>query len=55
MIEPKVLIVGLGGGCVTTFLAHKYHNMIINSVEIDHEVVEVAKKYFNFKVCYIGT
>ena len=48
---PNVLIIGLGGGCVTSFLANKYKkNIFINSVEIDPEVLQIAKKYFNFKV-----
>ena len=47
---PKVLIVGLGGGCVTSYLAHKYPQLQLDSVEIDEEIVTVAKKYFNYKV-----
>ena len=47
---PKVLIVGLGGGCVTSYLAHKYPQLELGSVEIDEEIVTVAKKYFNYKV-----
>ena len=49
-LEPKVLIVGLGGGCVTSYLAHKYPQLVLGSVEIDEEIVTVAKKYFNYKV-----
>ena len=48
---PNVLIVGLGGGCVTSFLANKYKSRLyMNSIEIDPEVIQIAKKYFNFKV-----
>ena len=49
-IVPKVLIVGLGGGCVTSYLAHKYPHLELGSVEIDEEIVAVAKKFFNYKV-----
>jgi len=52
---PKVLIVGLGGGCVTSYLAHKYPQLELGSVEIDEEIVTVAKKYFNYKVGSLST
>ena len=48
--SPKSLIVGLGGGCLTSFMANRYSNFHLNSVEIDPEVVKIAKNYFNFKV-----
>ena len=47
---PKSLIVGLGGGCLTSFMANKYNHFYLNSIEIDPEVVNIAKKFFNFKV-----
>ncbi len=48
--EPKrVLVVGLGGGSIPTFLRKHYPEMTIDVVDIDPKVVEVAKKYFDFR------
>ncbi len=47
--DPRdVLIVGLGGGSMPKFLRHHYPQMVIDIVDIDPLVVEVAKKYFGF-------
>ena len=48
--EPKrVLIVGLGGGTLPTFFRKHYPQMKIDVVDIDPDVVDVAKKYFGFR------
>ena len=48
--EPKrVLIVGLGGGSLPRLLRKHYPGMTIDVVDIDPDVVEVAKKYFGFR------
>lgn len=48
--EPKrVLIVGLGGGTIPQFLHKHYPTMKIDVVEIDPEVVAVAKKFFGVR------
>jgi spermidine synthase len=48
--EPRrVLIVGLGGGTVPGFLHKHYPKMRIDVVEIDPDVVAVAKKFFGFR------
>ena len=48
--EPKrVLMVGLGGGSIPSFLRKHYPKMTIDVVDIDPVVVEVAKKYFGFR------
>jgi len=48
--EPRrVLIVGLGGGTLPTFLRKYYPNAAIDAVDIDPEVVDVAKKFFGFR------
>jgi len=48
--EPKrVLIVGLGGGTIPSFLHKHYPKTAIDVVDIDPDVVEVAKKYFGFR------
>ncbi|MBI3041771.1 MAG: fused MFS/spermidine synthase [Betaproteobacteria bacterium] len=48
--EPRrFLVVGLGGGTLPMFLRKYYPNAIIDAVDIDAEVVEVAKKFFGFR------
>lgn len=45
----KVLIIGLGGGAMPMFLRTLYPEVEIEVVDIDPEVVKVAKKFFAFK------
>ncbi|MGD0897462.1 MAG: fused MFS/spermidine synthase [Thermoguttaceae bacterium] len=45
----RVLIVGLGGGTIPTFLHKHYPQTMIDVVDIDPVVVEVAKKFFGFR------
>ena len=48
--EPRrFLVVGLGGGTLPTFLRKYYPNAAIDVVDIDPEVVDVAKKFFDFR------
>jgi spermidine synthase len=48
--EPKrVLIVGLGGGSLPSLLRKHYPRMTIDVVDIDPDVVAVAKKFFGFR------
>ncbi len=48
--EPsRVLVVGLGGGTMPMFLRKYYPNATIDAVDIDPEVVHVAREYFGFK------
>jgi len=48
--EPKrVLIVGLGGGSLPSLLRKHYPRMTIDVVDIDPDVVDVAKKFFGFR------
>ena len=48
--QPKrILIVGLGGGTIPSFLHKHYPRMVIDVVEIDAEVVHVAKQFFGFR------
>ena len=42
----RVLMVGLGGGSTQRAYQHYYTNVMVDAVEIDPVVVEVAKKYF---------
>jgi spermidine synthase len=48
--EPRrMLVVGLGGATLPTFLRKYYPDAAIDIVEIDPEVVDVAKKFFGFR------
>jgi spermidine synthase len=45
----RVLIVGLGGGTIPSFLRHHMPQLNIDVVDIDPVVVDVAKRYFGFR------
>lgn len=45
----RILIVGLGGGTLPMFLHHHYPKVIIDVVDIDPEVVDVAMRFFGFR------
>jgi spermidine synthase len=48
--EPRrVLVVGLGGSTLPMFLRRHYPNAAIDAVDIDPEVVRVAKQFFGFR------
>ncbi len=48
--EPRrMLVVGLGGGTLPMFLRKHYPNATIDVVDIDPEVVDVAKRFFGFR------
>lgn len=47
--EPqRILIVGLGGGTLPMFLRKYYPHATIDSVDVDPEVIDVAKNFFGF-------
>lgn len=45
----RVLVVGLGGGTIPMFLHRHYPKAAIDVVDIDPDVVDVARKYFGFR------
>lgn len=45
----RMLVVGLGGGTLPSFLHRHYRDAAIDVVEIDQGVVDIAKKMFEFK------
>ncbi len=45
----KMLVIGLGGGSIPKKLNKEFPNMEIDAVEIDPEVVKMAKDHFNVK------
>ena len=47
--QKRVLIVGLGGGSMIHFLQHHQPKTMIDVVEIDAKVVDIANKYFDIK------
>lgn len=47
--EPRrILVVGLGGGTLPMFLHKYYPEATIDAVDIDPDVVDVAKRFFGF-------
>jgi len=48
--QPKrILVVGLGGGTIPCFLHKHYPRTVIDVVDIDPDVVQVAKRFFGFR------
>jgi len=48
--EPRrMLVVGLGGGTLPMFLRRHYPDAVIDAVDIDPDVVDVAKRFFGFR------
>src|SRR5437016_2511444 len=45
----NVLMIGLGGGSTQRAYEHYYTNVTIETVEIDPEVVQIARSYFHFR------
>jgi spermidine synthase len=45
----RALVVGLGGGTLPMFLRHHYRDAVIDAVDIDPDVVHVAREYFGFR------
>jgi spermidine synthase len=45
----RILIVGLGGGTIPSFLHKHYPKAKIDVVDIDPDVVDVARKFFGFQ------
>ncbi|HSX39683.1 MAG TPA: fused MFS/spermidine synthase [Candidatus Saccharimonadales bacterium] len=43
----KVLVLGLGGGTIQHLISHAFPGVEIVSIEIDPEIVKVAKEYFD--------
>ena len=44
-----MLLIGLGGAAIPKFLARHYPDIELHIVEIDPDVVQVARKYFSFQ------
>jgi spermidine synthase len=45
----RVLVLGLGGGAIPTYLGRSMPETTISSVELDPAVIDVAKKYFGMR------
>ncbi len=49
--DPKrILIVGLGGGSIPTAMQEMFPDLVIDVVELDQAVLNVAKEYFNLQL-----
>lgn len=44
----RILIVGLGGGTIPKFLHKHYPQAVIDAVDIDPDVIKVAREFFEF-------
>ena len=44
----NILVLGLGGGALCTYLHKEFPLLSIDGVEIDPVMVDLAKKYFGF-------
>lgn len=51
LVKPpkRVLVIGLGGGTIPGILHKHYPNTMIDVVDIDPDVVKVAKEFFGFR------
>ncbi len=48
--DPKsILFLGLGGGTISMAMRHYFPKARIDNIELDPDVVDVARKYFGFK------
>jgi spermidine synthase len=47
--QKQVLIIGLGGGAMVHFYEHYDADVVVDVVEIDEKVVQLADKYFNVR------
>jgi predicted membrane-bound spermidine synthase len=45
----KILMIGLGGGSISTYLGRFMPAVTIDTLEIDRRVIETAKKYFGLR------
>ena len=45
----RILIVGLGGGTLAKFLHKHYPQAVIDAVDIDPDVIKVARQFFEFR------
>ena len=45
----NVLVLGVGGGALCTYLHQKFSTLLVDGVEIDPEMIELAKRYFGFR------
>ena len=48
--QEDIVVVGLGGGGLCSFLQESLKNVNIQAIEIDEEILNVAKNYFGLKL-----
>ncbi|WKX95096.1 hypothetical protein Q1695_011951 [Nippostrongylus brasiliensis] len=46
----KVLVVGMGGGYLNSYLHHTYPKINITAVEVEPKMVEISRKWFDLKL-----
>lgn len=52
--DKRVLLVGLGGGAMATFIKRSFPEVTLDVVELDPMVLEVAQEYFGFQKDAMG-
>jgi spermidine synthase len=45
----KILMIGLGGGSISTYYGRAMRDVAIDTVELDRRVIDVAKQYFGLR------
>ena len=45
----RILMIGLGGGVLPRFLSEVYPDLVMDVVEVDPHVTELARRFFSFK------
>jgi spermidine synthase len=48
-VPSRILMIGLGGGVLPRFLSEVYPDLVMDVVEVDPRVTELARRFFNFK------
>jgi spermidine synthase len=51
----RILIVGLGGGTLPKFLHAHYPQAVIDTVDIDPDVIKVARQFFEFRAMAVSS
>lgn len=44
--QPRLLVLGLGGGCLPSFFKANFPDASITAVDIDSEVIRIAREFF---------
>ena len=48
--ETRILVIGLGGGVLTSYLQQVFPTAVVDAIELDPAVVDIALKFFGLQV-----